>query len=263
MKIRISFVVAVCFILGLLPLTSNAQTQEEAKRYQMFMVIDELVHPSMKTEYYEAGKKWIAFMKEHEYPYPIDTYWTGDNHVYWRIPIENYAEIDKMMAMGNKILQDFPEEYQAILNAFKGTYENSRMCVYALDYEYSMIAEEEEGESGEKNFVFFDIAYYKPGYEAELNAIWEEAKAYMADKKILQSWYAYWGWMGTDGPVMVSTATAKNAREFYEENAKAWEVFGEEGGKIKRKMTKYVRKEEQKTGWYQKELSYTPAKKEE
>ena len=69
--------------------------------------------------------------------------------------------------------------------------------------------------------------------------------------------------MGLDGPVMVSAATANNPREFYEENAKAWEALGEEAGKIKRKMMKYVTKQEQKTGWFQKELSYTPAKKEE
>jgi hypothetical protein len=248
--------------LGLLPLAIHGQAQEQPKRYQMFMVIDELVHPSMKAEYYEAGKKWIAFLKEHEYSYPIDTYWTGDNHVLWRIPIENFAEIDKMMAVSNKILEEHPEEYKAILDAFKGTYETSRMCVYALDYEYSMIAEE-EGESEEENFIFFDIYYFKPGYEAEINAIFEESKAYMADKKVLQSWYAYWGWMGTDGPVMLSAATAKNARAFYEENAKAWEAWGEEGGKIKQKMMKYVSKQEQKRAWYQKELSYTPAKKEE
>jgi hypothetical protein len=262
MKSKISVALAACFILGLLPLAIHGQAQEQPKRYQMFMVIDELVHPSMKAEYYEAGKKWIAFLKEHEYSYPIDTYWTGDNHVLWRIPIENFAEIDKMMAVSNKILEEHPEEYKAILDAFKGTYETSRMCVYALDYEYSMIAEE-EGESEEENFIFFDIYYFKPGYEAEINAIFEESKAYMADKKVLQSWYAYWGWMGTDGPVMLSAATAKNARAFYEENAKAWEAWGEEGGKIKQKMMKYVSKQEQKRAWYQKELSYTPAKKEE
>ena len=262
MKSRVSCFLAVCFILGLLPLAMNGQAPEEAKRYQMFMVIDELVKPSLKAEYYEAGKKWIAFMKEHEFSYPISTYWTGDNHVYWRIPIQNYAEIDKMMAMSNKILEEFPEEYKAIMDAFKGTYENSRMCVYALDYEYSMIAEE-EGEPEEENFVFFDIYYLKPGYDAEIQKIFEESKAYMADKEVIQSWYAYWGWMGTDGPVMVSAATAKNARDFYEENAKAWKALGEEAVKIKRKMMKYVTKQEQKTGWFQKELSYTPAKKEE
>ena len=262
MKSKISAVLAVCFVLGLLPLAMNGQAQEEAKRYEMIMVIDELVHPSKKAEYYEAGKKWIAFMKKHEFSYPINTYWTGDNHVYWCIPVENYAEIDKMMAMSGKILEQFPEEYMAILNAFKGTYETTRMCVYALDNEYSMIAEE-EGESEEENFVFYDIYYFKPGYEAEINKIFEELKAYMADKKIIQSWYAYWGWMGTDNPVMVSAASAKNPREFYEENAKAWEALGEGAGKIKQKMMKYVRKQEQKRAWHQKELSYTPVKKEE
>ena len=55
MKAKISCVLAVCFVLGLLPLAINAQEPE--KRYQMFWVIDEVVKPSMANEYYEAGKK--------------------------------------------------------------------------------------------------------------------------------------------------------------------------------------------------------------
>jgi hypothetical protein len=42
-----------------------------------------------------------------------------------------------------------------------------------------------------------------------------------------------------------------------------WEALGEEAGKMKQKMMKYVRKQEQKRARFQKELSYTPAKKEE
>jgi hypothetical protein len=64
--------------------------------------------------------------------------------------------------------------------------------------------------------------------------------------------------MGTDNPVLVSAASAKNIREFWEENAKAWDALGKEAGKIKQKMMKYVRKQEQKMAWVQKELSYAP-----
>jgi hypothetical protein len=85
----------------------------------------------------------------------------------------------------------------------------------------------------------------------------------MKDKEIVQSWYFYWGVMGTDNPVLWSAASAKNAAAFYEENAKMWKALGKEAGKIKQKMMKYVRKQEQKTAWVQKELSYNPSKKEE
>ena len=96
MKSKISTILAVCFILGLLPLAMNGQAPE--KRYQLFLVIDELVKPSMQDEYYEAGKKWVAFIKDHEFPYPVNTFWTGDNHVYWSWPIQSYADIDKIRA---------------------------------------------------------------------------------------------------------------------------------------------------------------------
>jgi len=261
MKSKISTILAVCFILGLLPLAMNGQAPE--KRDQLFLVIDELVKPSMQDEYYEAGKKWVAFIKDHEFPYPVNTVWTGDNHVYWSWPIQSYADIDKIMKESNKIREKSPDDYKALEDTFKGTYETSRMCVYALDYKYSMIAEEEEGESEEENFVFFDIYYFVPGYDAEINKLFDEMKALMADKEVSQSWYAYWGMMGTDNPVLWMAASAKNAIAFYEENAKMWEALGEEASKIKQKMMKYVTKQEQKRAWVQKELSYTPIKKEE
>jgi hypothetical protein len=179
------------------------------------------------------------------------------------MPIQSYADIDKIMTESIKIREKSPDDYKALEDTFKGTYETSRMCVYALDYKYSMIAEEEEGESEEENFVFYDIYYFVPGYNAEINKLFNEMKAFMADKEVIQSWYAYWGMMGTDNPVLWMGASAKNAIVFEEENAKMWETLGKELGQIKQKMMKYVRKQEQKTAWFQKELSYTPAKKEE
>lgn len=261
MKGKISCFLAVSMVLGFLPLAMNAQQPE--KRYQLFLVIDELVKPSMKAEYFEAAKKWTAFMKDHEFSYPFNTYWTGDNHVYWTMPIQSYAGIGKIMEESGNFREKSPDEYKALEDAFKGTYETSQMCIYALDSKYSMIAEEKPAEAEEQNFVFFDIYYFKPGYEDEIDKLFDEMLSIMAEKKFSQRWYYYWGVMGTDIPVLVCASNAKNAIAFYEENAEMWEALGEEAGKMKKKMMKYVRKQEQKRAWFQKELSYTPAKKEE
>jgi len=261
MKTKISWVLAVCFVLGLFPLAMNAQEPE--KRYQMFWVIDEVVKPSMADEYYEAGKKWAALMTKHEYPAPVNVYWTGDNHVWWVTPIRNFGDIDKLTEEFNKMRAKSPDEFKEAYEAFIGTYESARTCIYALDLKYSLIAEDAQSKAEEENFIFFDIFYFEPGKEAELEKIWDELKVLMKEKENMQSWHYYWGVMGTDNPVLWSAASAKNAIEFWEENAKMWKAIGKEAGQIKKKMMKYVRKEETKMAWIQKELSYTPAKKEE
>ena len=260
MKAKISCVLAVCFILGLLPLAIN--TQEPEKRYQMFWVIDEVVKPSMANEYYEAGKKWAAFLKKYEYPAPFNVYWTDDNHVWWVTPISSFGDIDKHEEAFKKLREKSPEEFQEVYEAFTGTFESARQSIYALDLKYSMIAEDAQSKAAEANFVFFDIYYFEPGKEAELEKIWDEMNAFWEDKEIVQSWHMYWGVMGTDNPVLYMAASAKNAIEFWEENAKMWEALGKEAGKIKQKMMKYVTKEEMKMAWIQKELSYAPPKKE-
>jgi hypothetical protein len=261
MKAKISCVLTIFFILGLLPLTTNAQEPE--KRYQMFWVINELVKPSTANDYYEAGKKWVALLTEHEYPAPFNVYWTDDNHVWWVTPINSFGDIDKHSESFNKMRAKSPEAFKEAYDAFTGTYESSREEVYALDLKYSIVAEDAESKAKEANFVFFDIYYFEPGKIEELEKIWDEMKAFMKDKEIVQSWHYYWGVMGTDNPVLYAAASAKNAKEFWEENAKMWEALGKEAGKFKQKMMKYVTKEETKMAWIQKELSYIPAKKEE
>jgi len=259
MRTKISSVLVVCLILGILPLAVNGQEQEE--QYQLILVIDEAVKPSMQQQYYEAAKKYIAFLKDNAFPYRINIYWTGDDHVYWSMPIQNYAEIDRMMERGNRMMAESPDRYKAVTEAFKGTYESTRMCVYAFDQKYSMFAQEETMESGEDNFIFFDFYYFEPGTEMELNQLLDEWKAFLADKKIVQAWEFYWGMMGTDNPLLVMAASAKDQVEFWQENARMWETLGTEAETYVQRMMKYVRKQEQKTAWFQKELSYAPAEK--
>jgi hypothetical protein len=217
----------------------------------------------MSEEYYEAGKKWIDYMAKHEFPYAVSTLWTTDNHVMWTIPIENFADIDKMYAAMAKIGEKAPDEIKSVEEGFTGTFNSSRISVYTLDFKNSMIAEGAESKSEDENFVMFDIYYFEPGSEAELNKIWDAFNALREDKGDIQSWYFYWGVMGTDSPVLWAAASAKDRMAYLEENAKMWETMGTETGKVRQKMLKYVRKEDQKRAWLQKELSYAPAKKEE
>jgi hypothetical protein len=260
MRTKISVILAVCLILVLFSPALRCQEQEE--QFQLILVIDEAVKPSMQQQYYEAAKKYIAFLKDNGYPFSINTYWMGDNHVYWTMPIQNYAQIDKIIEVSGQMIERDLDSYQAVTEAFKGTYESTRMCVYAFDQKYSMFPQEETMESGEDDYVFWDFYYFEPGTEMELNQLLDEWKAFLADKKIVQSWGFYWGMMGTDNPVLVMAASAKDQVEFWQENARMWEILGKEAETYVQKMMEYVRKQEQKSGWYQKELSYAPAEKE-
>ena len=66
MKIKVLWGVVFCFMLGLVPPAAGGQTQEQVP--QMFWVYDSYVKPSMKTEYFEAGKKLVSLWTKHGYP---------------------------------------------------------------------------------------------------------------------------------------------------------------------------------------------------
>jgi hypothetical protein len=259
MKTKLAWVLSVLLAASLIPLTLPAGAQET--KPQLFWVMDDAVKPSMRSQYFEAGKKWVALLKSHEYPYFVDTYWTGDNHVYWRMPISNYAEIDEIMSGYEKLMADFGNEFKAVAEAFRGTYESSRSCVYSLDLAHSMLTEEAESGAMEGDFVFFDIYYFEPETDAEIQKVWDELKTVLKDKKNVQSWYLFHGVMGTDNPMFVMAATAENATEFYQSNAAMWKILGEEVSKLRNRMMSYVRKQEQKTAWRVPDLCYAPQKK--
>ena len=126
---------------------------------------------------------------------------------------------------------------------------------------HSIIAEDAAAKAAEQDFVFFDIYQFDPGRDAELAELFDAMSALLKGKEIAQSWLLYWGVMGTDNPMIVMAAAAKNAETFYKENAAAWEIWGAEAGKLQQKMFKYVTKQETRTGWAIRDLFYTPKKK--
>lgn len=260
MKFKISVVLGICLVLCLLPLAMNGQEPE--KHYQMYYVVEERVKPDMQAEFREAAKKWTAFMKKHDFPYPFDTYWMRDNLVCWSFPIETYADIDKITKAVNKTMEKAPEEFKKIMEGFKNTYEYYRNCVYALDYKNSVIVEDESHE--DENWIGYNIYYFKPGYESEITKLLDEIHEHMTDIENPQTWYWYWGRMGTDNPVMLKAARAKNQIAFFEENAAMWKdlrASGDEFSRLVKKLMKYVWKEDYGWGWRLKELSYSPKKK--
>jgi hypothetical protein len=85
----------------------------------------------------------------------------------------------------------------------------------------------------------------------------------MVDKKVLQGLVCLLGMDGHGQPGHGVGSDSKEPPRILRGKRKSVVTLGEEAGKIKQKMMKYVTKQEQKTGWFQKELSYIPVKKEE
>jgi len=95
-----------------------------------------------------------------------------------------------------------------------------------------------------------------PGYKKEYEEAVKALLNVCADKKISQTYYCYTGGLGTDEPLYVWVAYAKNAIDYHEQQKLFWETLGEEGVGLFQKWMKYVRKREARTGRIRVGLSY-------
>jgi len=258
MKRKILIFLMVTILFGLCALTNLAQAQEQ--KAQLYLVADVIVKPSEVSQFVKAVKEEVAFYSKYKYTYSWNVYSSVDNHYYFVMPVNDFSDIDNFYKAGGEVADKAAEEYQAMGNLFKGTYEYMRFSVSTFRPDLSIIAENPKSAEGETNFLCWDFHYVKPGMENEYEELLQEFKALSKKKGIIQSWSAMVGGLGNDQPVYVMIARAKNAVDFYSDNAKMWGSLGEEGSALYQKFMKILRKRETKTGWYRPELSYTPEK---
>jgi hypothetical protein len=258
MKTKVS-IVLVSFVVCLCGFTTLAQAQEQ--KAQLYVIWDVVVKPSTVGDYEAATKEEVALYAKYKFPYTWTVSRTFDNHYYFLIPVENFAGIDDIFTAFDKVEEMAGEEYKKLQDLFVGSYEYVQPAVYSLNYELSFLPEKKEAESEEGNFICWDIQYINAGKEEEYEKLIKEFQHLFQSKNVSQAWECYQGIMGEKNPVYYWVTTAKNAVDFYTQNAKMWEALGKEGDSFYEKLMNLIRKREMKTGWLRPDLSYMPKEK--
>ena len=254
-----SLVLLLGLVFCLCALSILAQAQEQ--KAQLYVIWDVVVKPSTVGDFEAATKEEVALYAKYKFPYTWTVSRTSDNHYYFLIPVENFAGIDDIFTAFDKVEEMAGEEYQKLLDLFAGSYEYVQPAVYSLNYELSFLPGKKEAESEGRNFICWDIHYITTGKEEEYTKLIMGLQDLFRSKNVSQAWYCYQGIMGEKTPVYYWVSRAKNAVDFYTQNAKMWEALGEEGGSFYEKIMKLIRKREKKTGWYRPDLSYTSKEK--
>ena len=100
-----------------------------------------------------------------------------------------------------------------------------------------------------------------PGW-AIAEEIAKEYKALYTKHNIPDGFNTYVAGMWSDLPVMVAAGSAKNIADFYTQQAKNAQLFGDKLKSMYKKSMDASRRYEHKTGYFLKHLSYIPPKPE-
>ncbi|OVE79853.1 hypothetical protein BVY01_01420 [bacterium I07] len=147
-----------------------------------------------------------------------------------------------------------------MINKFKGTYEFLRSSVWTYTPELSFLPQGTKSGEGKTNYRWWAWDYVKPGMNKDYEKVVKEFIELSKRKKATQTWYAHVGGIGTDEPVYVWIAVAKDAIDYHRQNQEFWKSVGDDGIDLMRKWMSCLRKREYKTGRFRKNLSYSPKK---
>jgi len=151
--------------------------------------------------------------------------------------------------------------FQAMLDAYKGTYTTHKnfMVTYRPDLSY---IPENQDSMAEMNFRRWDVAHFNPSKVKEANAISKEWVDLYASKKIEMGFRTYTGGLGTDTPVTFWVSWGKSAADFYTGSEKVMKTLGDEGTDLWQRTLAIMDKYEQINGRLRPDLSYQPAAEE-
>ncbi len=259
MKSKISIILVVGFVAGLLSLTFLAQAEEP--KPQLFVVWEDMVHPS-KSMGYEAGlKAWVDFNTKYEFPRPVNVYRTSDYRYYVLMPIEKLADLDWMEKYFKELGEEAGKEMEGIGKLFAGTTESGTFGVVVLRTDLSYLPENPRVKTEDIKFVWWNYYYIKSGKEKEAEKIAKEWQSLHEGKGITDYYNVYQPILWSDIPAMVAAGGALSAADYYSHMEKNVEKMGDEYLALTKKTMDACRRFEQRTGMIIRELCYIPPEK--
>jgi len=226
---------------------------------QLWFQWDDVVYPAKVKEYVEAAKAVNEFLKEQNYPYPMNAYSSDDFHFYYVMPISSYAAIDTMEMMWAEIFQKVGEEKMAPLGkAFIGTQESGLNRIYAHRPDLSYEAESNYPGENETNFASLYINYPMYGMGMKFEEVCKKWVDLHKSKNTDFSYDIFEVVLGDEAPCYFFVSWSENAATYYAKNIEIWSKINEDGKKLQQEMFSLLRKVDAKHLWYRKDLSYIP-----
>jgi len=259
MKSKVSIILAAFFIASLLSLTFSAQAQEQ--KPQLFLVWEDIVHPSKFMEYEAVLKMWIDFNTKYKFPRPVTVYRTNDYHYYTLMPIEKLADIDDLEKYIIGLGEEAGKEVEELQKGLAGTTESTTAGTVLLRFDLSYIPENPRVKTEDVSFVWWNYYYIRYGREKEAEEIAKEWQALWKNNGITDSFQVYQPMLWSDLPVIVAAGGALSAADYYSHSEKNIEKMGDEYLALTKKTMDACRRFEQKIGMILRDLSYIPQEK--
>ena len=252
----------VLLLFSLLLFTCVIYSQEKLNE-KLFYIHEEVVKFDKQDEYNSASKDFTKMMNDAKLDVPfIRASQTDDLHFYYLVPINNYADIDKLSsAFGDMMKKSDKDALDRNMKESSESTEYTRELVFRRADDLSYKPDDTQGlDMSKENFVHWDYYLYKPEHRQEVMDLAAKMKKLNEEKGIETPYTVWLADMGERNNLIVVTTLAKDAVSFYQQMDKDNEKMGKEGMDLYNQMTPYIEHFEHKNGHTRPDLSYIHSK---
>ena len=251
------FLIALVLVLSNIN-HSTAIAQEEEKKSNLFLIHEDVVKPSMVSQYMETSKEFVKLMEDENADVP--PFWasmTSDLYFYYLTPLENYSALDKdNEKWGAAIEKMGQEKFDAVMDKYKGTYLHHRNFLMRRSNMYSYKPENPRLKDDEIKFLRWGFYYLEEGNEEKVEQLVKKYHELFSSKKVPNGYNLYFSDIGQPLSLMVVVEYAKSAADYYAEEEKTSELLGDDVMPLREEFLKLVKKFEFKQGWPRPDLGY-------
>jgi len=220
---------------GILPalvtLASSMALAEEPKP-QYYVLHQELAKPSKAQDYEATSKEFVALVKKHKALMPhfsFDCQQSPDFTYAFVAPIKSMADMDAINAEFGALAQAAGATFADLNKRGGEATQYIKESIIASAPELSYAPAQPRLKPEEMPYHHYDLYYLKPGTEPEADALASEFVKLFKAKSVPNGYTIFKVVMGPEMPLLVVSVGARDAADYYAEEAKTRLALGPEG----------------------------------
>jgi hypothetical protein len=249
------WVLSFCLLL----IITGTNFGQDQPKDQLFYIHEEVAKIDKMDQYDRANREFTQMMYDLKLDVPsIRASQTDDLHFFYLVPLENYADIDKLNGTFNEMMgKADKDQLMKTLVEGAGATEYTREMVFRRSGKLSYSPERTNKlDMSKEVFVHWDFYTFKPEDRRQVMELGAKIAKLYADKKIPTPYTVWLAEMGEHNNLIVVTTLAKDAVSFYEQNDKDNAVLGKEMEDLWNQMLPMLEHFEHKNGHTRPDLSY-------
>jgi hypothetical protein len=255
--------VVVAVLLVLWPAVALAQATKDREAKQMFLMEEYFVFPDKAEEFEALTKEMTGVFATHDFPFRFATYKMDDLRYLGMWLIDGTAGIDALHAAWYALVEEWGEENATPwAEQFNATMSHWKSSVWKTRPDLSYMP---ENQADPFAYIVQGVLPIKPGHQKRVEVLFREYVKVFAEHAVPHAWRAAEGFIGVDNPTLAFVEWSATPGSYWlrhDENMKN-EELSKKTDALWQEMLPHIRGFDWVAGWYRKDLSYRPEKKEQ